>query len=79
MVPADDWAYWRFGPVSELLRPAAGWEGGDLPMRPSIMGTAMDRLHELRDPALFNDNGYVYMAYCSGAESRVSIAKVDRL
>ena len=79
LVPAEDWADWRFGPMSELLRPAAGWEGGDLPMRPSIMGTAMDRLHELRDPALFNDNGYVYMAYSSGAESRVSIAKVDRL
>ena len=48
--------------MSELLRPAAGWEGGDLPMRPSIMGTAMDRLHELRDLALFTNNGYVYIA-----------------
>ena len=48
-------------------------------MRPSIMGTAMDRLHELRDPALFTDNGYVYMAYCGVAESGIGIAKVDRL
>ena len=48
-------------------------------MRPSIMGTAMDRLHELRDPALFTDNGYVYMAYCGGEESGIGIAKVDRL
>ena len=79
VVPADDWADWRFGPVSEKLRPAAGWEGGDLPMRPSIIGTAMDRRHELRDPALFNDNGYVYMAYCGGAESGIGIAKVHRL
>ena len=65
--------------MSELLRPAAGWEGGDLPMRPYIMETAMDRLHELRDPALFTNNDYVYMAYCGGAESGIGIAKVDRL
>ena len=57
VVPADDWADWRFGPVSDLLRPAPGWEGGDLPIRLSIMGTAWDRLHELRDPAMFTDNG----------------------
>ena len=74
VVPADDWAKWRFGPMSELLRPAAGWEGVDLPMRPSIIGTAMDRLNELRDPALFTDSGYVYMAYCGGAQSGVGIA-----
>ena len=79
MVPADDWADWRFGPMSDLPRPATGWEGSDLSMRPSIMGTAMDRLHELRDPALFTDNGYVYMAYCGGAESGIGIAKVGRL
>jgi hypothetical protein len=79
VVPADDWADWRFGPVSDLLRPAPSWEGGDLPMRPSIMGTAWDRLHELRDPALFTDNGQVYMAYCGGAESGLGIARVDGL
>ena len=79
VVPADDWADWRFGPVSDLLRPAPGWEGGDLPIRASIMGTAWDRLHELRDPALFTDNGQVYMAYCGGAESGLGIARVDGL
>jgi hypothetical protein len=79
VVPADDWADWRFGPVSDLLHPAPGWEGGDLPIRLSIMGTAWERLHELRDPALFTDNGKVYMAYCGGAESGLGIARVDGL
>ena len=79
VVPADDWADWRFGPVTDLLRPAAGWEGGDLPMHPSVMGTALERLHELRDPALFSDGGQVYMAYCGGGESGLGIAKVDGL
>ena len=31
IVQANDWAGWRFGLVTGLLRPAAGWEGGDLP------------------------------------------------
>jgi len=79
VAPADDWADWRFGPVSELLRPAPGWEGGDLPVAASVMGTAMQRLHELRDPALFTDQGQVYMAYCGGGESGLGIARVDGL
>ena len=79
LLPADDWADWRFGPVRELLRPAPGWEGGDQPMQASVMGTAMGRLHELRDPALFSDQGQVYMAYCGGGESGLGIAKVDGL
>ena len=79
VVPADDWADWRFGPVCDLLHPTPGWEGGDLPMRPWIMGTAWGRLHELRDPALFTDNGQVYMAYSGGAESGLGIARVDGL
>ena len=33
----------------------------------------------LRDPALFTDNGQVYMAYCGGAESGLGIARVDGL
>ena len=79
VVPADDWSGWRFGPVSEMLRPAPGWEGGDLPARASEMGTAMDRLQELRDPALFTDDGIVYLAYCGGGESGIGIARVDGL
>lgn len=77
VVPADDWANWRFGPVSEMLRPAPGWEGGGLPIQKSVMGTAMDQLHELRDPALFVDDGKVYLAYCGGGEQGIGIALVE--
>ena len=77
MVPADDWADWRFGPVSEMMRSAPGWEGGGLPIQTSVMGTAMDRLHELRDPALFTDDGKVYLAYCGGGEQGLGIALIE--
>ncbi len=79
IMPADSWTDWRFGPVRELLRPTPGWEGGDLPAQPSEMGTVMDRMNELRDPALFLDHGQVYLAYCGGGESGIGIARVDGL
>ena len=43
------------------------------------MGTVMDRINELRDPALFLDQGQVYLAYCGGGESGIGIARVDGL
>jgi hypothetical protein len=79
VVPADSWTDWRFGPVREMLRAAPGWEGGDLPVQTSEMGTAMDRVNELRDPALFLDQGQVYLAYCGGGESGIGIARIDGL
>ena len=78
-VPAEDWTGWRFGPVRELLRPAMGWEGGDLPAAASEMGTVMGRVNQLRDPALFSDDGQVYLAYCGGGENGIGIARVDGL
>ena len=77
--PAEAWSDWSFGPVSEMLRPAPGWEGGDLPVAASVMGTVMERVNELRDPALFLDQGQVWIAYCGGGESGIGIARVEGL
>ena len=77
--PAEAWSDWGFGPVSEMLLPAPGWEGGDLPVAASVMGTVMERVNELRDPALFLDQGQVWIAYCGGGESGIGIARVKGL
>ena len=44
-----------------------------------VMGTAIDRVNEIRDPALFLDQGQVYLAYCGGGGSGIGIARVDSL
>ena len=62
-----------------MLRPAPGWEGGDLPFASSVMGTMMERVNELRDPASFLDQGQVWIAYCGGGESGIGIARVEGL
>ena len=77
--PAEAWSDWSFGPFSEMLRPAPGWEGGDLPVAASVMGTVMERVNELRDPALFLDQGQVWIAYCGGGESGIGMARVKGL
>ena len=45
----------------------------------SVMGTVMERVNELRDPALFLDQGQVWIAYCGGGESGIGIARVEGL
>lgn len=72
-------APWQFGPASLWLRSAPGWEGGDLPMAASMMGTAIERVHELRDPMLFRDGDTLYLAYCGGGESGIGLATVAGL
>ena len=54
-------------------------EAIDLQTRLMQTGTAMDRVNELRDPALFLDQGQVYLAYCGGGESGNGIARIDGL
>ena len=62
-----------------MLRPVPGWEGGDLPVAASVMGTVMERVNELRDPALFLDQGQFWIAYCGGGESGIGVARVEGL
>ena len=50
-----------------------------MPVAPLIMEIAMERMNELRDPALFLDEGQVWIAYCGGGESGIGIARVDGL
>lgn len=42
-------------------------------------GILMERVNELRDPALFLDQGQVWIAYCGGGESGIGIAHVEGL
>ena len=41
------------------------------------MGTVMERVNELRDPALFLDQGQVWIAYFGGGESGIGMARVE--
>jgi hypothetical protein len=71
-----DWSSWKEGPAIEILRPERSWEGADAPLVPSIRSTAYGHVNQLRDPAIFEENGRVYLFYAVAGESGIAIAEL---
>jgi hypothetical protein len=74
-----DWRDWRTGPTSEVLRPEREWEGADLLVTPSEIGTATTRENALRDPCFFEEDGRLYLIYAGGGEHALGLAEVAGL
>ena len=71
-----DWSRWQESLPVELLRPRYDWEGADKPLQPSVRSTAYGQVNELRDPAIFEDDGRIYLFYAVAGESGIAIAEV---
>ena len=52
------------------------YKGADLPLTVSIEGAAKQRFRELRDPAVFEENGKLYLLYTVAAESGIAIGEL---
>jgi hypothetical protein len=74
---AGDWTQWRASDPVEVLRPEQTWEGADLPIEPSRRGYIDVRVNQLRDPAVFEEEGQVYLLYSVAGESGIAIARID--
>ena len=59
-----------------MLRPAHDWEGADAPLEPSVRSTAYGHVNQLRDPAIFEEDGRVFLLYAVAGESGIAIAEV---
>jgi len=71
-----DWHGWKESAPTEILRPERRWEGADAPLVPSVRSTAYGQVNQLRDPAIFEENGRVYLLYAVAGESGIAIAEV---
>lgn len=71
-----DWSKWSATPGVEVLRPERPWEGADAPVIPSQRSTAYGHLNQLRDPAVFEEEGRVYLLYAVAGEGGIAIAEV---
>jgi hypothetical protein len=71
-----DWHSWKESAPAEILRPERSWEGADAPLVPSVRGAAYGQVNQLRDPAIFEENGRVYLLYAVAGESGIAIAEV---
>jgi hypothetical protein len=68
---------WKFSAPVSLLKPGKPWEGAKHPVRPSRSGLARRPVNELRDPALFAENGTMYLIYSIVGETGLAIARTS--
>jgi hypothetical protein len=71
-----DWHNWKDSAPAEILRPERRWEGADAPLVPSVRSTAYGQVNQLRDPAIFEEDGRIYLLYAVAGESGIAIAEI---
>lgn len=70
------WEAWQASEPQEVLRPERDWEGAGLPAEPSMRSVAPGPVNQLRDPAIFEEDGRVYLLYAIAGESGIGIAEI---
>lgn len=73
---SGDWQTWRIGHPRSVRKPQFDWEGYNLPVQPSLAGFARGRVHELRDPGIFEEDGRSYLLYSVMGESGIGIVEL---
>lgn len=71
-----DWKHWKASPPVTVLAPEKDWEGADQPIEVSKIDLAPGKVRQLRDPAIFRENGQTYLLYSVAGESGIAIAKL---
>ena len=74
---SGDWREWQAGAPRDVLRPVYDWEGAHLPITPSVRGYAPQPVHELRDPAVFAEDGQAWLLYTVQGERGIALARLD--
>lgn len=72
----EGWRDWRPTKPVTVLKPERQYEGADLPMKTSAKGWAPERVRQIRDPAIFLEDGRVYLLYSVAGESGIGISEV---
>jgi hypothetical protein len=72
----DDWRQWKFTRPQSVLRPEKDYEGVYQPSQPSRFGATYDFMHQLRDPAIFEEDGRLYLLYSTAGEWAIAIAEL---
>ena len=72
-----DWQNWRASTPAEILAPREKYECVDLPPTPSQAGESEGPEHALRDPAIFEEDGKVYLFYSVCGEQGIGGAELS--
>ncbi len=71
-----DWLSWKQTQSREILRPETAWEGANLPVSPSQRGHIDVPVNQLRDPAIYTEDGRIYLLYSVAGERGIAIAEL---
>ena len=71
-----NWHTWIRSEPVEVLRPEFPWEGADLPIETSQGGAINVPVNQLRDPAIYEEDGRVYLLYAVAGERGIALAEV---
>jgi hypothetical protein len=72
----QDWNKWKASRTVEVLRPEKTYEGSELPVRPSMRGEVTRTVNQLRDPAIFEEDGRTYLLYSCAGENSIAVAEL---
>ncbi len=78
MVTDGDWEHWRLGPAVEVHRAQRSWEGADVTSEASSYGAVVHRVNQLRDPAIFEEDGRIYLLYAIAGEQGIAIGELEK-
>ncbi len=71
-----DWRTWRASEPVPVLEPELEYEGGRLALEPSRRGLVMGPVRQLRDPAVYHEDGRTYLLYSVAGEYGIAIAEL---
>ncbi|MDH3634636.1 MAG: hypothetical protein OES20_08010 [Gammaproteobacteria bacterium] len=74
-----DWQQWKLSETCEIHRAQKSWEGADMIPRASEYGAVKQRVNQLRDPAIFEEDGKIYLLYAIAGEQGIAIGELKRL
>jgi hypothetical protein len=73
---SGSWSEWRAGDPIDVLSPEHDWEGVDRPLVASVRDAINVRVRQLRDPAIFEEDGRTWLLYSVAGESGIAIAEL---
>jgi hypothetical protein len=72
-----DWRQWKASTYDTVLRPEAAYECPQLPVTASEIGEIYGPARQLRDPALYTENGKVFLFYTICGEQGIAAAEIS--
>lgn len=73
---SPDWLQWKESKAITVLQPERDYEGVNAARGPSVRGLVHGPVRQLRDPAIYREDGRTYLLYSVAGENGIAIAEL---